>query len=52
MGAIRDLVLFGQIHLLTGFISLIVFAFLTNLALGCAILQKPREDVGVAGNKP
>lgn len=34
MGAIRDLVLFGQIHLLTGFISLVVFAFLTNLILG------------------
>lgn len=33
MGAIRDLVLFGQIHLLTGFISLLVFAFLTNLVL-------------------
>jgi len=34
MGAIRDAVLFGQIHLMTGFISLIVFAFLTNLILG------------------
>lgn len=34
MGAIRDTVLFGQIHLLTGFISLVVFAFLTNLVLG------------------
>jgi uncharacterized protein len=34
MGAIRDLVLFGQIHLLTGFVSLVVFAFLTNLAVG------------------
>lgn len=33
MGAIRDLVLFGQIHLLSGFISLLVFAFLTNLVL-------------------
>src|SRR4030042_1677149 len=33
MGAIRDLVLFGQIHLLTGFLSLLVFAFLTNLIL-------------------
>ena len=30
MGAIRDMVLFGQIHLLTGFIGLVVFAFLTN----------------------
>ncbi|MDX9787027.1 MAG: YedE family putative selenium transporter [Desulfobacterales bacterium] len=34
MGAIRDTVLFGQIHLLTGFISLLLFAFLTNLILG------------------
>jgi hypothetical protein len=34
MGAIRDTVLFGQIHLLTGFISLVVFAFLTNFVLG------------------
>jgi len=34
MGAIRDTVLFGQTHLLIGFISLIVFAFLTNLILG------------------
>jgi YedE family putative selenium metabolism protein len=34
MGAIRDLLIFGQIHLLRGFISLIVFAFLTNMALG------------------
>jgi len=34
MGAIRDTVLFGQTHLLGGFISLIVFACLTNLALG------------------
>jgi YedE family putative selenium metabolism protein len=34
MGAIRDVVLFGQTHLLTGFLSLVVFAFLTNLALG------------------
>ncbi|MFO7559373.1 MAG: YedE family putative selenium transporter [Desulfobacterales bacterium] len=34
MGAIRDTVLFGQTHLLSGFISLIVFAFLTNLILG------------------
>jgi len=33
MGAIRDTVLFGQIHLLSGFISLVVFAFLTNLIL-------------------
>lgn len=34
MGAIRDTVLFGQMHLLTGFISLMLFAFLTNLVLG------------------
>lgn len=34
MGAIRDTLLFGQTHLLSGFISLIVFAFLTNLILG------------------
>ena len=34
MGAIRDTVLFGQIHLLSGFISLVVFAFLTNLIMG------------------
>ena len=34
MGAIRDVVLFSQTHLLTGFLSLVVFAFLTNLALG------------------
>ncbi|OPY00802.1 MAG: hypothetical protein A4E60_02082 [Syntrophorhabdus sp. PtaB.Bin047] len=34
MGAIRDLVLFRQTHLLSGFVSLVVFAFLTNLALG------------------
>lgn len=34
MGAIRDLVLFGQTHLLTGFVSLVVFAFVTNLILG------------------
>ena len=34
MGAIRDLVLFRQVHLLAGFVSLVVFAFLANLALG------------------
>jgi hypothetical protein len=34
MGAIRDTVLFGQTHLLGGFISLVVFAFLTNLIMG------------------
>lgn len=34
MGAIRDTVLFGQTHLLSGFISLVVFACLTNVVLG------------------
>lgn len=34
MGAIRDTVLFGHIHLLTGFITLVVVAFITNLVLG------------------
>ncbi len=34
MGAIRDLVLFGQTHLLGGFVALLVFAFLSNLVLG------------------
>ncbi len=34
MGAIRDVVLFGQTHLMSGFISLVVVAFLANLALG------------------
>lgn len=34
MGAIRDTVLFGQTHLLGGFIALVVFAFLTNLIFG------------------
>jgi YedE family putative selenium metabolism protein len=34
MGAIRDTVLFGQTHLLSGFLSLLVFALLTNLLLG------------------
>ncbi len=33
MGAIRDAVLFGHTHLLSGFISLILFAFATNLVL-------------------
>ncbi|MBN2467904.1 MAG: YedE-related selenium metabolism membrane protein [Deltaproteobacteria bacterium] len=31
MGAFRDLILFRQIHLLSGVVALIVFAFLTNL---------------------
>jgi len=34
MGAIRDLILFKQAHLLSGFVTLVVFAFLTNLVLG------------------
>ena len=34
MGAIRDMVLFGQMHLMSGFISLVGVAFLTNLVLG------------------
>ena len=34
LGAVRDFVLFRQTHLLSGFIALIVAAFLTNLALG------------------
>jgi YedE family putative selenium metabolism protein len=34
MGAIRDTVLFGQTHLLSGFISLAAAAFLTNTVLG------------------
>lgn len=34
MGAIRDGLLFGHMHLLSGFVSLCLFAFLTNLMLG------------------
>jgi YedE family putative selenium metabolism protein len=34
MGAIRDFVLFRQTHLLSGFITLVVVAFITNLILG------------------
>ena len=34
MGAIRDMILFRQSHLLSGFVALVVFAFLTNLVLG------------------
>lgn len=33
MGAIRDLILFKQTHLFTGFVSLTVAAFVTNLVL-------------------
>jgi len=34
MGAIRDLILFRQTHLLSGFVALVVAAFITNLILG------------------
>ncbi|MDT8272655.1 MAG: YedE family putative selenium transporter [Desulfomonilia bacterium] len=34
MGAIRDLLLFRQIHLFSGIVALAVFAFFTNLVLG------------------
>ncbi len=34
MGTIRDMILFRQSHLLSGFVALVVFAFLTNLVLG------------------
>jgi hypothetical protein len=34
MGSIRDFILFRQSHLLSGFITLVVFAFITNLILG------------------
>jgi YedE family putative selenium metabolism protein len=34
MGAFRDLILFRQIHLLLGIISLVVLAFVVNLAVG------------------
>jgi hypothetical protein len=34
MGAFRDLILFGQIHLFSGLLALVVFALVTNLILG------------------
>lgn len=34
MGAIRDLILFRQTHLVSGFLALVIFAFLANLFLG------------------
>lgn len=34
MGALRDTVLFGHTHLLGGLVSLIIFAFITNLMIG------------------
>lgn len=34
MGALRDLILFRQMHLFSGMLALLIAAFLTNLALG------------------
>ncbi|WP_028575072.1 YedE family putative selenium transporter [Desulfonatronovibrio hydrogenovorans] len=34
MGAIRDLILFRQVHLMAGFLALLVMAFAVNLVLG------------------
>jgi YedE family putative selenium metabolism protein len=34
MGALRDLIIFGQTHLLSGFLALVIFAFIANLVLG------------------
>jgi len=34
MGALRDFILFRQVHLMAGFISLVVFAFAANLVMG------------------
>lgn len=34
MGAFRDLILFRQIHLFSGVMALVVFAFVTNLIIG------------------
>ncbi len=34
MGAVRDLLLFKQVHLLSGFVALLVAAFVMNLVLG------------------
>jgi YedE family putative selenium metabolism protein len=34
MGALRDLILFKQVHLFSGIVALVVLAFLTNLILG------------------
>lgn len=34
MGALRDLILFRQMHLMTGLAALVVFAFVTNLLVG------------------
>ena len=34
MGALRDLILFGQTHLLSGFLSLLIFACVANIVLG------------------
>ncbi|HPA15471.1 MAG TPA: YedE family putative selenium transporter [Desulfobacterales bacterium] len=34
MGAIRDFILFKQVHLLSGFVSLVIAAFITNWIVG------------------
>ncbi len=34
MGALRDLILFGQTHLLGGFLALLIFACITNIIVG------------------
>lgn len=34
MGALRDLILFGQTHLLSGFLALLGFALVTNILVG------------------
>jgi YedE family putative selenium metabolism protein len=34
MGALRDLILFKQVHLFSGFMALLLVAWITNLALG------------------
>ncbi|MFK5952524.1 MAG: YedE family putative selenium transporter [Desulfobacterium sp.] len=34
MGALRDLILFGQIHLLSGFLALLISALIANVILG------------------
>jgi YedE family putative selenium metabolism protein len=45
MGAIRDFVLFRQTHLLSGFITLVVIAFITNLILGQFHLSFAKQPV-------
>ncbi len=34
MGSLRDMILFRQAHLLKGFLTMVVFAFITNLVVG------------------